>query len=117
MLEDIIIFKIDEDRIKNFNGSIYEAGNGHWIMDLIRASKCTHAVFVIKGKNIIEAVYEIKNWKESAECDGKKVFEGIKDTELEKLWVGKLINKCYRKQGRIGGRVYASSKNLLEEIA
>lgn len=113
MSSEMLLFKIKPDRIRAF-GSMYKAGNGHWIVDLVRASKCLYAVFVVKGKNIIEEIYKIKEWCESTECPGKKVFTGERALDMEKKYAGKLISKNLRKRGRIGGRLYTREDELLD---
>ena len=112
--EDVVIFKISEDRLKDFDGSYYEGGRRSWIIDLPKYPNLKHAVIVKKGENVVVEVYNITGWDESDETPGKKMFSGERNPELEKVWFGKLINHEYRKQGLQGGRVYANSKNLLE---
>lgn len=114
---DTGLFKIDDWRLAEFDGNTYEGVRRSWFVAECRFSDLKYAVIVKRGENVVIEVYNIEGWEVSDENSKKVMFKGSRNSELEKLWVGKRINKCYRKQGLQGGRVYASSENLLEEVA
>lgn len=114
MADEILVFKISKERIADFNGSIYEAGRGHWFLDVLRASKCLCVAFVILGENIIKEMYRVKELCDSLECPGKKIFKGERAFDLEKKYAGKLIHKSLRIQGRMGGRLYTTEDKFVD---
>ena len=114
---DTGLFKIDDWRLAEFGGNVYEGVRRTWFVAKGHYADLKYAVVVKRGENIVIGVFNIEGWEKSDENPKKVMFKGSRNLELEKLWVGKRINKCYRKQGLQGGRVYASSENLLEEVA
>lgn len=111
---DTSLFRIHDWRFSMFNGDEYEAGRKSWTVAKNRFADLKYAVISKIGEDTVKAVYNIEGWEESDEDPEKVMFRGSRNPELEKLWVGKPINKCYRKQGLRGGRIYASSENIIE---
>ena len=110
-----MLFKTDYERIKAFGGNVLEAINGHWTVDVNKASNYPYAMVVVKGENKIIRVFKILEWKDSDELEGKKMFVGEPDFNMEKKYVGKLINHNLRKRGLRGGRLYTNEEELLEK--
>jgi len=94
-----ILIKTSYEEIKRV-GSLYEAIRGHWYLRLVRAKNYTHVIAAIKGEKDIKAVYKVLKWEESDTCGNRIMFEGVPDTNLEKLFVGKELNPNFFTQGR-----------------
>ena len=94
-----ILIKTSYEEIKRA-GSLYEAIRDHWYLRLARVKNYTYVIAAIKGEKDIKAVYKVLKWEESDICDGRIMFEGIPDTNLEKLFVGKELNSDFFIQGR-----------------
>lgn len=113
---DTGLFRIDDWRLSEFNGDDYEASRRSWYVAKNRFADLKYAVISKIGEDTVRSVYNIEGWEKSDENPKKVMFKGSRNPELEKLWVGNLINKCYRKQGLQGGRIYASSENIVEVV-
>ena len=111
---DSILLRITEQRIKEFGGDDYEGSRKSWIVADFRIPDLKYAIISMIGENTVRKVLNIEGWEESDEDPDKVMFRGSRNPELEKLWVGKPINQCYKKRGMKGGRFYASSENIVE---
>ena len=111
---DTSLFRIREQRLKKFGGDYYEASRKSWTVAACRIPDLKYAIISMIGEDTVKAVYNIEGWEESDEDPKKVMFKGSRNPELEKLWVGKSINPCYKKRGMKGGRFYASSENIVE---
>ena len=108
------LLRIYDWRFSVFNGDEYEASRKSWTVAKNRFADLKYAVISKIGEDTVRSVYNIEGWEESDEDPEKVMFRGSRNPELEKLWVGKSINPCYKKRGMKGGRFYASSENIVE---
>lgn len=108
-----VVIKTSQERIEEC-GSLFEAARGHWRVDTRNASKCTHAVVTLRGCKDIKAVYTIDKWYPSTLLEGRHVFAGASDEQLERMLVGKTLNKKLTVQGQNYPILYVKESELLE---
>ena len=87
-----VVLKTSEQKLNEYE-TLFEAARGHWRVDILRASKCSHAIVTMKGCKDIKAVYKIDKWYKSTRVKGRSVFAGETDKQLENILVGKKLNK------------------------
>ena len=113
---DTFLTRIREERIKEFGGDDYEGSRKSWTVADCRIPDLKYAIISMIGEDTVRKVLNIEGWTASDEDPRKVMFRGSRNPELEKLWVGKPINQCYKKRGMKGGRFYASSENIVEVV-
>ena len=116
LIIDSILLRIREQRIKEFGGDDYEGSRKSWFVADCRIPDLKYAIISMIGEDTVRKVLNIEGWTASDEDPRKVMFRGSRNLELEKLWVGKPINQCYKKRGMKGGRFYASSENIVEAV-
>ena len=85
----IICFKVGKVKREN----LYEMTRKYWKVNILRASKATHALAIVNG--IVEAVYLPYKWYPTENTDslGRYEFDGEEETQSE--YLGKSVNHLY----------------------
>lgn len=86
-----LLIKTSENKVEE-EGSLFEAARGHWRMNPERVSRCSRAIVTLKGNKDIKAVYTLDKVYPSTVVEGRHVFSGNRDEELESKLVGKTLN-------------------------
>ena len=107
------VIKTSQERIDKC-GSLFEAARGHWRVDTRNASKCSHAVVTLRGCRDIKAVYKIDEWYPSTLIDGRHVFAGAEDEQLERALKGQVLNKKLTVQGQNYPILYVKENEILD---
>lgn len=86
----------------------YNATRIAWKMKLDTIKQYPYVLSVTEG--IVKAVYKVDVWKMAGEVGepDRVMFEGteVKDEEITKKFVGKMIPECYRKKGQASPVLY-----------
>lgn len=86
----------------------YNATRIAWKMKLETIKQYPYVLSVTEG--IVKAVYKVDVWKMAGEVGepDRVMFEGteVKDEEITKKFVGKMIPECYRKKGQASPVLY-----------
>ncbi len=93
-------------------GSLYEAGRGHWYLNPFKAERCSHAVITLKGSRKVRAVYKINDWKKT--LPHRYQFEGVEDIILSSKLIGKTLNLSLFRKGQRNPISYVEESELLE---
>lgn len=94
---EYIIIKTSNNAIL-VNGNLYEATRRAWRANLKHAQKVKFVLSVIGG--IVREVYEVGEWYQSAEDEGRIEFHGKPaDNEIANHFKGMMIPEYYRKKG------------------
>ena len=93
-------------------GSLYEAGRGHWYINPFKAERCSHAIITLRGSRKVKAVYKINDWKKT--LPHRYQFNGAPDTSLNNALVGKTLNSKLFKKGQRNPISYVEENSLLE---
>lgn len=107
------VIKTSQEEIEK-RGSLFEAARGHWRADIDRLSGCSHAIVTLRGCRDIKAVYRIDKCYPSTRVDGRCVFAGDIDEQLNRALVGKTMNKDLFKKGKNYPVLYVEESNLLQ---
>lgn len=92
-----IIIKIKNETIQD-QGTIYEAVRKHWKINKEKALDYPYVFAVING--VVREVYEVENWFNSKEIEGRVYFEGeVADSEIRNHFINKRIPDTYSKKG------------------
>ena len=107
-----LLVKTSENKVKE-EGSLFEAARGHWKLDPDHAKQCSHVVVGMLGHKDIKAVYTIDGIYPSTLVDGRYVFSGDTDKQLESQLVGKQFNKRLTAKGSENPIMYVKENELL----
>lgn len=108
-----MLIKTSKEEIEK-RGSLFEAARGHWRIDTSRAANCSHAIIALRGNKDIKAVYKIDKWYPSTLLEGRHVFAGSEDEQLERALKGQVLNKKLTVQGQNYPILYVKENEILD---
>lgn len=101
-----VIIKVKQEMVEERGR--YNATRIAWKMKLETIKQYPYVLSVTEG--IVKAVYKVDVWKMAGEVGepDRVMFEGteVKDEEITKKFVGKMIPECYRKKGQASPVLY-----------
>jgi len=109
--ENALLIKIQQKRIDECNGDIYEATRFAWVLSLERAKTVDYVISARTGDGVVIGMFSDLKW--SMTSDGGRVeFTGVEaPSNIKDKYIGKIIPPEYRKSGMAGPCLYTNNVN------